>query len=156
MQTPVSMTAKYGDPRINTAGWAAKWLTVYRLPDWLLPHFPPLYDGSKVTRIQMHKDAVAPFEAAMRELVDTGLIQELHSFDGCWNVRNMRGLSTPSIHSWGCAFDLNASRNPLGVAWGSRPGMFSAAFVAVMRKHFDCGADWHAPRTDAMHFQTKQ
>jgi len=156
METPASMTAKYGDPRIGTAAWAKKWLATYKLPDWLLPHFPPLYDGSKVTRIQMHKDAVAPFEAAMKELVDTGLIKELKSYYGCWVVRNMRGLNTPSIHSWGCAWDFNANTNPLGKSWTpGKNGMFSQRFIEVMQKHLDCGAYWKGSRCDAMHFQTK-
>ena len=88
----------------------------------------------RLTRQWLNQDIVAPFEAVLHELVETGLIRELKTYDGGWVVRNMRGTQVPSWNSWGLAVDFNAQLNPLGVAWGSRPGMFSAAFLAVWRK----------------------
>lgn len=37
----------------------------------------------------------------------------LDMFGGCLNVRQMRGGSAWSIHSWGCAYDVDPDRNQL-------------------------------------------
>lgn len=141
--------AHYGDP--STKAFRDAYIVLYTFPDWLAKIFPP-YAGKPVTRQYVHKALIAPLEAVFKELLSTGLYKELKSFDGLWVVRLKRGINEYSIHSWGLALDLNASRNPLGVKWGSKPGMFSASFLAVWRKHgFTCGADFS--RGDAMHFQ---
>jgi hypothetical protein len=162
MATTQQLIKRYGNPAASEtakAEFGKRWMQLYTFPAWLVPHFPPAPGvAGRITRQWINKEVIAPFEAVMRELVDTGLIRELKTYDGCWVVRNMRGTSVPSMHSWGVALDFNAKLNPLGVAWGSRAGMFSSAFLAVWRKHgWTCGADWKVPRGDAMHFEyTKQ
>lgn len=153
MLTTAQLIARYGNPaagEVAKGAFARKWIVLYTFPSWLVAHFPPAPGvATRITRAWVNRDVVKPFEAVMRELVETGLIQELKTYDGCWVVRNMRGLSTPSRHSWGIAFDFNARQNPLGGRV-----TFSAAFLAVWRKHgFACGADWKMPRTDGMHFE---
>ena len=141
--------AKYGDP--TTKAFEQKYMQLYVFPAWMAAIFPP-YLGKPVTRQWVNRDLIAPLEAVFAELLSTGLYKELKTFDGLWVVRQKRGIAEFSIHSWGLALDLNASLNPLGVKWGTRKGMFSAAFLAVWRKHgFTCGADFS--RGDAMHFQ---
>ncbi|WP_229728889.1 M15 family metallopeptidase [Hymenobacter glacieicola] len=126
---------------------------MYKFPDWLKPHFATAYGGQPVTRIWMNKDAVTPFEAVMRELVDTGRIKEIKTYDGCYNPRLMRGLNAPSVHSWALAFDFNAKQNPLGKA-PYQAGMFTREFVAIWKKHgFRAGADFGAGRADSMHYE---
>lgn len=154
MATTAQLIARYGNPVKDQNSFVKKWMVMYTLPVWLLEHFPKAYNGVHVTRIYMNKEAQKPFEAVMHDLVCTGLIKELKSYDGCWNVRNMRGTSVPSVHSWGLAFDFNAKLNPLGVKWGSRPGMFSKSFLDVWAKHgWTVGAYFGGGRSDAMHFQ---
>ena len=158
MATTAQLLKRYGNPAASPAAQAAfarQWLVRYTFPAWLVPHFPPAPGmPGRLTRQWLNQDIVAPFEAVLHELVKTGLIRELKTYDGGWVVRNMRGTSVPSRHSWGLAVDFNAQLHPLGVAWGSRPGMFSAAFLAVWRQYgWSCGADWQAPRSDAMHFE---
>lgn len=92
------------------------------------------------------------------DLANNNLIQEIVTWDGCFNVRKKRGLSSLSLHAFACAVDCNASHNPLGVTRvdalkrGLRP--FTEKFIEVSRKHMDCGADWK-DRPDGMHFQIK-
>jgi hypothetical protein len=48
---------------------------------------------------------------------------DLNKFGGCLNVRKMRGGSSWSIHSWGCAVDLSSDKNQL--KWGSDKAQFA-------------------------------
>lgn len=139
--------AHYGDP--SRPEFAAKWLTRHNLPVAVLPHFPK-YGNVRPTAVYMNKFATAALDAVLLDLLATGLIKELKTYDGCHNVRLKRGVNEYSIHSWGLALDFNAALNPLGVKWGSRKGMFSKAFLDVWRQHgWTCGADFN----DTMHFQ---
>ncbi|MGI4864134.1 MAG: M15 family metallopeptidase [Janthinobacterium lividum] len=142
--------AHYGDP--SKAAFIAKWMARHELPEAVKPYFP-MYGGTiKPTAVYMNKFAAAALDAVLLDLLATGLIKEFKSYDGCHNIRLKRGLSEYSIHAWGLALDFNAAQNPLGVKWGSRPGMFSKAFLDVWRKHgWVCGADFS--RADGMHFQ---
>lgn len=140
----------FGNP--ETAAFQGKWLVRHPLPAAVLPYFPPYPGVPKVTAIYMNKFATAALDAVLLELLSTGLIKELKTYDGCTNIRKKRGLNDYSIHSWGLALDFNAALNPLGVKMGSRKGMFSKAFLDVWRKHgWVCGADFGRP--DGMHFQ---
>lgn len=111
------------------------------------------------SRIYIHKAFQAVAQEWLRELVAQELAHEITTYDGCWNVRTKRGLTSLSIHAWGMAIDLNASHNPLGltreqcIARKLKP--FSKDFIAVSRKFVDCGGDWPS-RPDLMHFQIKR
>lgn len=136
----------YGDP--SKPAFAAKWLKIFALPPDIAAHFPPYPGVPHVSRIEMHTLAWQPFCAVFRELIATGLVKELHTYDGCVNLRKKRGMSEWSIHSWGLALDFDQALNPLGGATH-----FTQAFLAVWRAHgWDCGADWTG-RRDPMHFQ---
>jgi hypothetical protein len=108
-------------------------------------------------RIYCNKDLVAPLAAAFKALISTGCVNELKTWDGCFNIRKMRGLTSMSLHSWGLAVDMNSWANPLGlnrqqiIAKGLTP--FSEKFLDCFRENgFDCGADWKS-RPDFMHMQ---
>lgn len=144
--------AKYGDPAKPAF---QQQLVNYIFPAWLAPHWP-LYDGKRVTHQFLHKDIITPLEAVFRELISTGLVKELKTYGGAGNLRYKRNMpeipANRSIHSWYCALDFNQALNPLGVKQGSRPGMFTQAFLNVWRKHgWTCGADFS--NHDGMHFQ---
>lgn len=84
---------------------------------------------------------------AFQNIRDRGLTAELKTWDGCFNIRNKRGGSTHSLHSWGLAIDVNAAWNGLG-----KPPTMSAAFVKCFTDAgFDWGGTWSRP--DGMHFQ---
>jgi D-alanyl-D-alanine dipeptidase len=96
--------------------------------------------------------------------LNVGFISELKTWDGCYNFRPMRGyeqkytaamqagkvaeaITYLSVHSWGCAVDVNAFENGLG-----KDPKLSAGFVKCFTDAgFDWGGTWK--RKDGMHFQ---
>ena len=65
----------------------------------------------------------------------------------CFNIRQQRGSSKASLHSWGLAIDINASWNARG-----SPSTLSDGLVMCFK---DAGFDWGGDFEfiDAMHFQ---
>lgn len=98
-------------------------------------------------KIYCNRDMVEPLTKVFEELILTGLVEELRTWDGCFNIRKKRGTTSTSLHSWGIAVDVNAAWNPFG-----GKSNLSHDFVNVWKKHgFDWGGDWSRP--DPMHFQ---
>lgn len=98
-------------------------------------------------RLYCNRDMVQPLTKAFRNLIATGCVAELKTWDGCFNIRSKRGSGTPSLHSWGVAIDLNAAWNRMG----SKPTL-SAGFVECFTAAgFEWGGAWRSP--DGMHFQ---
>jgi hypothetical protein len=90
---------------------------------------------------------VAPLTAAFKALISTGCVTELKTWDGCFNIRKKRGLSSMSLHSWAIAIDVNAFENGLG-----QTPKLSKLFVSCFTNNgFDWGGTW--TRKDGMHFQ---
>lgn len=147
MLTSAQCIAKYGEPSPKS-----KWLTLWDVP-------ADLEIGLIPKRIYCNKDLIAPLRKAFRNLIDTGKVAEIKTFDGCFNIRKKRGLSSWSLHSFGVALDFNAFANPLGLtveqikAKGLTP--FSEKFLQCFRDAgMDCGGDWMT-RPDRMHFQLR-
>lgn len=73
-------------------------------------------------------------------------------FGGAFNYRLMRGGSSLSMHSWGCAIDLDPDRNGF-----HDPTPRFAQLPQVVRAFKDegwvWGGDWSAKMRDGMHFQ---
>lgn len=89
-----------------------------------------------------------PLREVFGALIGAGLHLELKTFDGCFNVRPVRGVpNVMSVHSWGLALDFNAKDNPLG-----GESTWSPDFVQVWK---DAGFVWGGDfkRKDPMHFQ---
>lgn len=123
--------------------------------DWLVPVMVPSeillrnYLGRPVIRIFCNKDMADPLKNAFQRLINVGAHRELETFDGCFNVRWVRGVpGVPSFHSWGVAIDFNAKKNPLGGA-----GAWSQLFISCMESAgFTYGGNFKS-RSDPMHFQ---
>jgi len=98
-------------------------------------------------RIYMNRALQAPLEQALRNLIARGRAQELATWDGCYIVRNARGLQSWSLHAWGLAVDVNAATNRLGAA----PTLSRAFVKCFTDAGFDWGGNWSRP--DGMHFQ---
>jgi len=98
-------------------------------------------------RLYCNKDLVAPLSQAFKNLIESNCVSELKTWDGCFNIRKMRGLKSMSLHSWGIAIDVNAAWNGL-----NKKPVLSKAFVQCFKDAgFDWGGDWQ--RLDGMHFQ---
>jgi len=134
MVTSAQALKKYGDP--------AKELGMIL---WDVP--PTLEIGVIPKRLYCNRDMIAPLTTAFSNLISRGFVQELKTFDGCFNIRKKRGLASMSLHAWGLAIDVNASWNGLGVT-----PVLSAGFVKCFTDAgFDWGGTWQ--RKDGMHFQ---
>jgi hypothetical protein len=98
-------------------------------------------------RIYCNKDMIKPLGDAFRNLIERGHVDELKTWDGCFNIRKKRGLASLSLHSWALAIDVNAFENGL-----NQEPKLSQGFV---RCFTDAGFDWGGlwKRKDGMHFQ---
>jgi hypothetical protein len=138
MVTSNQCLTKYGHP---TNG--ADYLTVWDVPVHLRV-------GKIPRKIYCNKDAVIPLQTAFVNLINRGLVDELRTWDGCFNIRPMRGGTNYSLHSWGIAVDMNAKTNAMGTV-----GDMTPEFVQCW---VDAGWDWggYWDRSDPMHFQLKK
>jgi hypothetical protein len=106
--------------------------------------------GSKKIKIYCNDIMITPLQLAVSLLKQRGLASQWHTYDGCWNVRYMRGGNSLSVHSWGLAIDINAAENPFGSDDFQMTEEFAACFEDA---GFTWGGRWRMPSTDAMHFQ---
>jgi hypothetical protein len=101
-------------------------------------------------RIYCNRDMVEPLTNAFHALIISGAVNELRTWDGCFNIRRKRGSGTPSLHSWGVAIDVNAAWN----GFGKTPKLSSQFVKCFTSNGFDWGGTWSLP--DGMHFQLKR
>lgn len=159
MNTQEQLITKFSNPMVaeNRKAFEKKWMVMYDLPADVLAANPVL-----PSRIYMNKLVVQPFENVLKELLRLGLLKEIKTYDGCFNVRFQRGSTVKlSRHSFGLAYDFNAAWNPL-VKVKTPPGRdilrkqyvkWSEPFLQVWRDNgFSCGADW-TYSLDGMHFE---
>jgi len=88
-----------------------------------------------------------PLAQAFKNLISTGHVNELKTWDGCFQIRNIRGRTSPSLHSWGVAVDVNAAWNALG----KKPTMSPGFVKCFTDAGFNWGGVWKRP--DGMHFE---
>ncbi len=137
--------AIFGDPL--AAGWQSANLAFCEVAP-VLKAFP-IKKGSTARGFYCHKLLVSVFQAVFEEIVLAGLTEEIKTFDGCFNIRKIRGSSTNmSLHSWAIAIDLNYKGNELR---NSKPEM-DPRIIAIFKKHgFYWGGNFR--RKDGMHFE---
>jgi hypothetical protein len=134
MVTSAQALKKYGNPTLER-----------NMVVWDVP--VNLEIGVIPKRIYCNRDMIAPLTQAFTNLINRGHVHELKTWDGCFNIRKKRGLSSMSLHSWGIAVDVNAAWNGLG-----KEPTLSAGFVKCFTDAgFDWGGTWK--RKDGMHFQ---
>ena len=129
---------KFGDPL--TTNDEGTYMIMWDVP-------PTLEIGVIPKRLYCNKLMIQPLTAAFSNLISRNLVQELKTWDGCFNIRKKRGLASMSLHSWGLAIDVNASWNGL-----HKIPQLSPEFVKCFT---DAGFDWGGTwtRKDGMHFQ---
>lgn len=102
--------------------------------------------GKPVTKIYCNKDMAPALELALKNVVDRGLADELHSFDGCFCIRRVRGDEKLSTHAYALAIDANAKTNELGTDGDMSPEL-AKCFTDAGFAHGRTFA-----RKDPMHF----
>ena len=129
---------KYGQPDLLAT--QSKHMVMWDVP-------AELEIGVIPKKIYCNKDMVEPLTQAFKNLISTGYVKELKTWDGCFNIRKKRGLSSMSLHSWGVAVDVNAFENQL-----NQTPKLSSGFVKCFKDAgFNWGGDWQ--RLDGMHFE---
>lgn len=108
----------------------------------------------EVKTIRIHKKC-APSLATILLAIKThygeqGVIEanRLHLYGGAYNFRLMRGSHHLSMHSYGCAIDLDPEHNKFGDSFGSMPPAVVKIFAD---EGWVWGGSWSNP--DWMHFQ---
>lgn len=132
------LTQHYGNPK--EPSFQNTWMITWNVQQDF-PWFPK-------KKIFIHKDFMIVLKRAFHALEAVNLHTEIKVFDGCFNIRFVRGSKTVlSVHSWGCAIDLNAAENPLATS-----GKWPEAFIETMTSSgVFCGQNWTG-RKDPMHF----
>ena len=143
---------KYGDPFLLQT--QQKTMSTWQVPSKLLDAFAHVRFSAVGTigfpkKIFCNNDFKPLLEKALNNVVDRGLAKEMKTWDGCFVIRNKRGLSSLSMHSWGLAVDINAFENQLN----QKPNI-SPQFVKCFT---DAGLEWGGnwKRLDAMHYEMK-
>jgi hypothetical protein len=99
--------------------------------------------------VTCHKDLFPQLRAALLEVQQRGLADEIHpdEYAGCYYPRFIAGTTTLSNHSFGLALDLNVPGNGRGTV-----GQIDRDVVAIFKTWgFAWGGDWRY--TDPMHFE---
>ncbi len=138
MVTSKQCFAKWGDPL--TRADEGKYMVMWDVPT-------NLEIGVIPKRIYCNRAMIQPLTQAFTNLIQRGFVNELKTWDGCFNIRKMRGLQSMSLHSWGIAIDVNAFENGLNAT----PKLSSGFVKCFTDAGFDWGGTW--TRKDGMHFQ---
>lgn len=139
---------RYGEIVNNKWPREAQFCSVFKIPQSIAKTWINSYTGAGTNKIYINEDMADPLEKALELVEARGLIYELKTFDGCYSVRDVRGVpGVFSWHSYGLALDVNARTNKLGT-----PGNLSLDLVYCFKEAgFMWGGDFH--RLDPMHFQ---
>jgi hypothetical protein len=106
--------------------------------------------GVLPNRIYCNKDFVKPLTAAFQNIINRGLLDEIKTWDGCFNIRKKVGALSQSLHSWGIAIDINAAWN----GYGKKPTISKELVACFTDAGMDWGGGWAKP--DGMHFQLRE
>lgn len=130
--------------------WASRNIGVVLIPELV---GVPTYGGRFSGKVSFYRRAIPQLKAAFVEVGRRGLKDKILFWDGSFVPRLMRGGNSPSNHSFGTAFDINAEWN----GFHKRPAAVGAkgdlhAISAVFKRHgFEWGGDWRDP--DGMHIE---
>ncbi len=124
-------------PWIDGIGFEHDFMTLFNAPQ-----------GFPFKRIYCNTDVASDLDFIFEDVLRLGLEKEFKTFDGCFNIRKIRGSKTKySLHAYGLAVDFNAATNRMGTAGDMHPDVVDI-FTA-------CGWRWggYFKRRDPMHFQ---
>lgn len=153
-----ALNAFYGDPRGNNGDASATW-QAENLVHWV-PPYPMFYSDGQHTpmlHLRVHKKCLETFNAAFGDVLSTiGMDRIRHlrldTTGGTFCYRPERGGSRLSVHSWGCAIDMDPGHNPFPHRWVGGGEMIDPQFAEILQKHGFCWRGAHGD-IDPMHFQ---
>lgn len=109
----------------------------------------------QVKSLRIHKKCANSLSTVLQDIFDAYERSQakieaagLHLYGGAYNFRLKRGGTTLSMHSYGCAIDLDPEHNGFGAEHGTMPKDVVALFRA---QGWVWGGTWSKP--DWMHFQ---
>mgnify|MGYP006264998511 CR=1 FL=1 len=146
------LIARYGNPASDPKEFQSKHMMLWTVPMWIDTHIPALPN-----KIYINRDAIEPLETVLNRLISLGAFKEINTWDGCFNIRFVRGSKTKmSIHSWGLAIDINAANNPLNMTKQQAAGYGLTPFTTLFDEiwadaGWTCGSQFSRP--DGMHFE---
>jgi D-alanyl-D-alanine carboxypeptidase len=133
-----------------TNGWAQTHIVTAALPQTI-----GLAGSTASGNHAMHTRIKAQMQGLWQAWQNVGLMSQVSTFGGLWVPRFQRGSTSKlSNHSWGTAFDVNASSNAL---WhlpafpGENGCLFEHAVIAA-QFGFSWGGNF-SRRMDGMHFE---
>lgn len=147
----------YGNPRGRNGQASAKWEAANLVR--VVPPYQMFYDGKPIKSFKVHRRCASDMLAALVAIRnatknDKKLLTEsgANVFGGCYNFRLMRGGNRLSMHSWGCAIDLDPARNGMG---DTTPNFTKYPFIikAFEDRGAVWGGRWAGHNCDGMHFQ---
>jgi hypothetical protein len=111
--------------------------------------------GKPAYKVWVHKSVAKQLISVFQAWEDAGLIHFVLTWAGCWNARFKRGSTTSlSNHSWGSAFDINVTWNPLGATpamWDEKGSVRELVEIALQYGWFWGG--FFKSRKDGQHFE---
>lgn len=146
---PAEVIELYGEPWHDPQGWWRKWCAPANI-GLAFSHVVRVRSrgGIRGCWLYVNRDLVLDVQSIFSEIEDEGLAQYVETFDGCWNVRRIRGIERHwSTHTWGIAIDINAATNRLG----QTPTMHSGIIEIFQKYGWRWGGEFQ--RVDGMHFQ---
>jgi hypothetical protein len=152
MVTSQQAMRKYGDP--NLLQTQTQHFVTWTVPQDIrsaLTHvrFSAVGTIGFPKRIFVNKDFLPILESSLRNVIQRGFANEMKSWDGCFIIRQKRGLKSMSLHSWALAVDINAFENQLG----QKPKLSAGFAKCFTDAGCDWGGNWGGTRVDGMHFQ---
>lgn len=150
-RTLTDAIARYGAIDFASRHWpdSGKWVKLLEIPQVWFPNWHVMGTKMPVRHIACNLDMHQALYSALNSVYVRGLGQHLKTFDGCFNIRAVRGRSSPSTHSYGLAIDIDARTNPMSkLLRTDLPGEFVRCFTD---QSFSWGGDFHS-RKDPMHF----
>ena len=147
MLTLADAIGKYGPIELGKWTREIECATVIIIPDDIAAGWIKTATGNPTKHVYGNKDLQSPLLTALDNIKQRGLLSELKTFDGCLEIRDVRGdPGNYSAHSWGLAIDINASENRLG-----QKTLMTLPFSQCWKDAgFRWGAEFH--RCDSMHY----
>lgn len=126
----------------------SNYCSILQVPDFIYTRLVNSATSRPTTHIYCNNDFGGALLEAFYNIKNNNLLDELKTFDGCFQIRDVRGVPGKiSAHAYAMAIDLNAATNALNAEGDMKPG-FVKCFT-------DVGFIWGGSftRKDPMHFQ---